>query len=51
MDSLAGLAVGLLVLGILASLLEGGFVPLIVVAAVIYSLACFIGASGGHRRH
>ena len=51
MDDLLGMAIGLIVVGILAYLMGGGVLPLISIAAVIWAGACFFqGLSGGKRR-
>jgi hypothetical protein len=51
MDDFLGLAIGLLVLGILLSFMGGSIMPLIVVAAVIWAGAYFYdGLTGGGRR-
>jgi xanthosine utilization system XapX-like protein len=50
MDSLMGLVLGLIFVGIVASLLAGSFLPAIVVIALIGLAASLVGGSGRHRR-
>ena len=46
-----GLALGLVVLGILAYLFSGSFLPLLVVAVVIWLAWHFVSGFSGHDRH
>ncbi len=51
MDDFLGLAIGLLVTGIVYWLLSGSVFPLLIVIAVIWVCGCFCdGLTGGGRR-
>ena len=50
-EDFLGLALGLVVLGILAYLLSGSFLPLLVVAVVIWSVWHFVRGFSGHDKH
>jgi hypothetical protein len=50
MEQFIGLALGLVVLGIAACLLGGSILPLLVVAAVIWTVGQFFGGFSNHNR-
>ena len=50
MGEFIGLALGLLVLGIVACLLGGSLLPLLVVAAVIWTVGRFFGGFSNGRK-
>jgi hypothetical protein len=46
MKELSGIAVGLLVVGLVGALMGGSILPLLVIGAVLWALGSFLGGSG-----